>query len=133
MNKSILLLILFLNISIFGSAQSKPDTMPVYPGCEQTSQKMSCLKKQLLQHISNNFNDALLHAVKDTDQVNMMVSFTINFDGSIGNINIQSPYQSLNKEMERIINLVPKMVPAKTHGDPISIQYQLPLSFEIKN
>lgn len=132
MNKSILLLILLLNISVFGSAQSKPDAMPVYPGCEQISQKMPCLKKQLLHLISNNFNDALLHAVKDTAQVNMMISFTINFDGSIGNINIQSP-QSLNKEMERVINLVPNLVPAKAHRDPISIQYQLPLSFEIKN
>jgi len=133
MNQSILLFILFLNISTSGLAQSKPDAMPVYPGCEQALKKMPCLKKQLLQHISNNFDDALLQAVKDADQVNMMVSFHINFDGSIGNINIQSPYQPLNKEMERVIKLVPKMLPAKMHGDPISIQYQLPLSFEIKH
>jgi len=126
------LLFILFSFSNTLTAQSKPDSMPVYPGCEQAEQKMSCFREKLLNHISENFDTSLLHQIKDTNQVNMMISFNINFDGSLGNIKIDSPYKKLNAEMELVLTKVPKIIPAMANNEPISIQYQLPVSFDIK-
>ena len=125
-------LLVTLNLTFMAVGQSRPDEMPVYPGCEQATEKMQCFKKEFLSHISENFNSDLLKQVKDADQVNMMINFTIVWDGTLSNIDIKSPYDFLNEEMQRVLQLVPKLTPAKSHGDPIAMQYSLPVSFEIK-
>jgi len=127
-----IVMLLALNLTFMAAGQSRPDAMPVYPGCEQATEKMACLKKQLLSHISENFNSDLLKKVKDADQVNMMINFTIVWDGTLSDFDIKSPYNFLNEEMQRVLLLVPKLIPAKSHGEPVAMQYSLPVSFEIK-
>ena len=127
-----IVLLLALNLTFMAVGQSRPDTMPVYPGCEEATAKMACFRKQLLSHISENFNTDLLKKIKDADQVNMMINFMIVWDGTLSDFEIKSPYDFLNKEMERVLQLVPKLTPAKSHGEPVAMQYSLPVSFEIK-
>jgi len=124
---------LFLVISSLKmNAQSRPDTLPVYPGCEQTEQKMTCFKDKLLQHIADNFDIGLLNNVKDADNVNMLIVFTIDVDGKLTDVDINSGYTVLDKEMLRTLQLVPTLIPAKSNGEAVPMQYSLPVSFEIK-
>ena len=127
-----IVLLLALNLTFMAVGQSRPDEMPVYPGCEQSTEKMTCFKKQLLSHISENFNSDFLKKIKDADQVNMMINFTIVWDGTLSDFDIKSPYDFLNDEMQRVLLLVPKLTPAKSNGEPVAMQYSLPVNFEIK-
>jgi len=113
-------------------AQKQPDQLPVFPGCEQVKEKMPCFKEKVLEHISANFNTDLLHQVKDTKQVNMFVQFEISPEGKLQNFEITSPYDALNQEMKKVLQSLPKVQPAQSGGNAISMQYQLPIVFEIK-
>ncbi len=113
-------------------AQQQPDQLPVFPGCEQVKEKMPCFKEKVLEHISANFNTDLLHQVKDARQVNMFVQFEISPEGKLQNFEITSPYDTLNQEMKKVLQSLPKVQPAQSGGNAISMQYQLPIVFEIK-
>ncbi len=113
-------------------AQSRPDSMPVYPGCETAKEKMPCLKEKLLDFIAGNFNQDILFSIKDSSSVQMLITFIIDTDGSLTEIHINSPYDSLNTEMQRVLSKLPKIIPAKKGQTPVTMQYQLPVSFDIK-
>jgi len=114
------------------TAQQKPDTMPVYPGCEKEQAQMSCFKEKLLDHISTHFDTQLLDTIQDTKQVSMLIYFHIDIDGKLKKIVVQSPYEQLNTAMKSVIESAPTVLPAKAAGQPIMMQYRLPVVFEIK-
>jgi protein TonB len=114
-------------------AQNRPEQMPVYPGCEQADKKMACFKEKLLEFITENFNSDLINAIKDTDEISMLVIFVIDETGKPVDMSIQSAYPKLNDEMKRVLQLLPDIKPAKTDNYPIRMQYELPLVFEPKS
>ncbi len=111
-------------------AQQKPDKLPVYPGCEQSQDKMACMKDEILSFIGEEFNADLLKQIKDTKQMSMSIVFVIDESGNIENIRINSGYDSINKEMLRVIKKLPKIKPAESGGQPIPMRYELPLFFD---
>ena len=128
--------LLFIGVMILATqstqAQQRPDKMPVYPGCEQAEKNMSCMRESILNFIGKNFNSDLLHDIKDTQQVSVLVSFVIDEYGEIDEIIIDSAYAKLNAEMKRVIKLLPKIKPAEANNIPIAMKYQIPVVFEIK-
>ena len=121
---------LFMNLN-HATAQERPDELPVYPGCEQEAQKMSCFKEHLLNFMVDHFDSDLLKKVKDTKQVSMFVSFVIDENGALDQVQIQSGYDYLNEEMKRVLSKVPVIQPAKKDGQPIPMRYELPVIFEV--
>jgi len=120
---------------IAGNTQAqnqKPDQMPVYPGCEQAEKPMLCMRTNILDFIGKNFNSDLLHPIKDIDEVNIYVQFVIDSVGEIRSIKISTDYPDLKKEMLRVIKKLPSIKPAKSEGNSIDMQYEIPISFEIK-
>jgi len=113
-------------------AQQKPDKMPVYPGCKQTEKPMTCMREKILNFIEENFKTKLLHEINDAEQVTLLVNFVINEEGKIENVVVQSDYSKLNVEMERVINLLPIIKPAKIEEIPVNMQYNLPVVFDLK-
>jgi len=127
--------LLFFNMFLYTSVitAQAPDTMPVYPGCEQVKQKMPCFKEKLTAFIAENFRANLLQKIPENQQVSMLINFYIDIDGNLKQVKVQSEYDFLNDEIERILQLVPPIKPAESNGAPISIQYQLPVVFNAKN
>ncbi len=130
--KILLIIITFIFFTPTTIAQNRPDSMPVYPGCETAEQKMPCLKDKLLNFISENFNQDLLYEIKDAKTVEMLITFVINTDGKLSDIKIQSSYNQLNEAMKKVLLQLPGIKPAQVENNPVSMQYQLPVSFEIK-
>jgi len=128
-------LTLFIGVMLYVApvrAQA-PDTMPVYPGCEQSEQKMPCFKEKLTAFIAENFQADLLQKITEDDQVSMMIRFNIDENGTLQQIDVQSGYDFLNDEIKRILQQVPPIKPAQSNGVPVTIQYQLPVVFDTKN
>jgi len=130
--RTILLLFFWTSMHFYTLKAQMPDQMPVYPGCEQAEQKMPCFKEKLLNFIAENFDSDLLQKIDDTGEVKMMITFIIDTDGSLDEVEIKSAYDSLNDEMKKVLSRVPKITPASQNGSPVRMQYELPVIFEIK-
>ncbi len=62
-----------------------------------------------------------------------LVAFIVNEDGSITNIKIQkSSWQILDDEAMRVVQLMPKWIPAQLEGKPKKEMVILPILFNLK-
>lgn len=99
------------------------EQMPSYPGGQGA----------LMKYISDNLqypSDARESHVEGL----VFVQFTVRKDGSITDAKvIRSVEQSLDEEALRIIRSMPKWIPGKQNGKPVSCKYQVPVEFRLDN
>lgn len=91
------------------------EDVPIFPGCENESDKRACFNSMIQKHISKNFRYPEI-AQEMGIQGRVSVMFTIQKDGSIGNIRMRGPDKNLEAEAARIIGKLPKMTPGKQRG-----------------
>ena len=60
------------------------------------------------------------------------VVFTIEKDGSIGNVRMRGPHEVLEGEAARIISKLPKMTPGKQRGTPVKVPFAIPITFKLQ-
>ncbi len=61
----------------------------------------------------------------------IFVSFEIDKNELITNLRSRSPHPDLGNEAERVIKLLPKMLPGKQDGKPVNVLYALPITFRV--
>ncbi|WP_299488377.1 energy transducer TonB [uncultured Allomuricauda sp.] len=106
--------------------------IPVFPGCENLSQKEAilCFQEKMQDHISSHFIYPPEAAINNiSGRVNIV--FIISKEGNITNIEAKGPHKLLENEAIRIIEFLPKMEPGKQNGEPIKIPYSIPITFSI--
>ncbi len=107
------------------------DEVPVFPGCEEAADKRACFNEMIQRHISKNFNypreaqDKGIHG-----RVNVI--FTIQRDGSIGNLKMRGPDRLLENEVERIIKRLPQMTPGEHEGETVDVPFSIPVTFKLQ-
>jgi len=109
------------------------ENAPVFPGCEQEKteeDKRTCFQQQMLKHIRKNFRYPEI-AQELGLQGRVSVVFTVQKDGSIGNVRLKGPHESLEKEAARIISKLPKLQPGKQRGTPVKVPYSIPITFKL--
>ncbi len=106
---------------------------PVYPGCESASksQRRDCFNKKIQEHIQKHFRYPSI-AMDMQIQGKVYVRFVIGSDGNITGIQSRGPDPHLEKEAERIINLLPQMIPGKQRGRPVRVPYSVPINFKLQ-
>lgn len=63
----------------------------------------------------------------------VIVSFVIEKDGSISNARVvRSIHPSLDAEAIRIVKKMPKWIPGKNNGQPVRVEYIMPISFKLQ-
>ena len=63
----------------------------------------------------------------------VIVSFVIEKDGSISNARVvRSIHPSLDAEAIRIVKTMPKWIPGKNNGQPVRVEYIMPISFKLQ-
>ncbi|VAW12013.1 putative TonB-dependent receptor [hydrothermal vent metagenome] len=107
------------------------ENVPVFPGCENASNKRTCFNKMIQKHISKNFRYPEI-AQEMGVQGRVSVMFTIQKDGSIGNIRMRGPDKNLEKEAARIIGKLPKMTPGKQRGRAVRVPFSIPIMFKLQ-
>ena len=71
-------------------------------------------------------------AIKNEDEGEVIIGFVVNIDGSLEQIEvIKSVSKELDEESIRLINKMPKWIPARQTGDKVRSRYKLPLNFEL--
>ena len=109
----------------------KVEEVPTFPGCEDTKDKKSCFNEMMLSHINENFSYPL-EAQKAGIQGRVAVLFTITEEGLIDNVRKRGPDKLLEDEVERIIKLLPKMIPGKNKSKAVDVAYSIPIDFKLQ-
>ncbi len=107
------------------------ESVPIFPGCEKGTKKeiTACFEQKLKEHIAEHFVYPKL-AKEMGIYGRVYVLFAIDKHGYVSNIQTRGPDKILEDEAERIIKLLPKMVPGKQRGKPTKVTYSLPMYFK---
>ncbi len=99
---------------------------PIFPGCNQTIDKLDCFKKKLASHIKTNLvysktgkNEELLGEV--------VLTIAISEFGHGQLINIIGGNSAIRTKIERVIELLPEMQPGSWEGDNWGVYYSFPI------
>lgn len=112
------------------------EDVPVFPGCESEKSKganavRACFNEMMQKHIRKNFRYPEI-AQEMGVQGKVTVMFTIQKDGSIGNIRYRGPDKNLEKEALRIIEKLPKMTPGMQRGRAVRVPFSIPITFRLQ-
>ncbi len=105
--------------------------VPIFPGCENATDKRACFGKMMQQHIKKVFRYPELEQEMGI-QGKVSVMFDINKDGSIGNIRKRGPNGNLEDEAARIIGKLPKMTPGKQRDQNVKVSFSIPITFKLQ-
>ncbi|MFD0799338.1 energy transducer TonB [Maribacter chungangensis] len=104
---------------------------PIYPGCENETDKRDCFAKMVQKHIGQVFRyPEQERELGIQGRVNVM--FDIQKDGTIGNIRMRGPNDNLENEAGRIIGKLPKMTPGKQRDRNVKVSFAIPITFKLQ-
>lgn len=108
---------------------------PVYPGCKGNKEQLKkCFNSEVMAFFGKHFNVNLAKELGLTSgKKRLFVVFTINNKGNITDVKARGPHPILEKEVARVINLLPKLTPGKQRGMPVGVSYSIPVTFEVIN
>ncbi|PTM11462.1 MAG: energy transducer TonB [Bacteroidetes bacterium] len=111
------------------------ENVPVFPGCEagNNDAKRACMSEKITAFVQKKFNTDLAGDLGLTGRQRISVVFKIDKTGSIVGVRSRAPHPSLEKEAERVINLLPKMKPGKQRGKAVIVPYSLPILFQVQD
>lgn len=108
---------------------------PTYPGCEEATEKenKACFTAAITKHIMTNFNADLADDLGlSSGTKKIYTTFKISKTGKITGLKVRAPHPELDKEAERIINMLPTMTPGSHEGKKVDVTYTLPIAFKVK-
>lgn len=110
------------------------EDVPVFPGCEGKSKAATkrCFQKKIQEHVMKHFEYPET-ALEMGIQGRVSVIFVIDAKGVTRNVRSRGPDRVLEKEAERIIRLLPDMIPGKQRGRPVKVSYAVPIFFKYNN
>ena len=107
------------------------DEAPVFPGCEDATDKRACFLENVQNHVRKHFRYPE-EAQEQGIQGRVAIMFGINAEGDIVDIKSKGPSPILEAEAQRIITRLPKMKPAKQDGKPADVIFSIPITFRLK-
>lgn len=111
------------------------EKVPVFPGCEwatNNEQRRACLNEKVTRFVSEQFDADKGQSLGLHGLQRIFVNFKITKNGDIEILETKAPHIKLEKEANRVINKLPKMVPAQHGKKSVDVLYTLPISFQVK-
>ena len=98
------------------------EQMPEFPGGQNG----------LIQYLSKNIMYPIV-AKENKIQGRTLVSFVVEKDGKISNVQVlrSSGDMMLDREAMRVIRTMPRWRPGYMKGQPVRVQYQIPITFKL--
>ena len=108
------------------------ESVPIFPGCSGSKAEIrQCFQQKMQEHIQKHFKYPDV-AIELGMKGRVIVVFVIDKDGSITGIRSRGPDKLLEKEAERIISKLPKMIPGKQRGRAVRVPYSIPIHFKLE-
>ncbi|MGJ8549255.1 energy transducer TonB [Winogradskyella wichelsiae] len=107
------------------------EKVPQFPGCKGNNAELkACFEQKMQAHLQKNFRYP--KAASDLNiQGKVYVFFLIDKTGRVSKIKSRGPDQLLETEAERIISLLPKMIPGQQRDMAVSMPYSVPINFKL--
>ena len=108
------------------------ERVPQFPGCKGTNDELrACFQAKMQEHLQKHFRYP--NAAADLNiQGRVFVFFLIDKNGVVSKIKSRGPDQLLETEAERIIGLLPKMIPGKQRNKSVGVPYSIPINFKLQ-
>jgi len=107
---------------------------PIFKGCEGLSKEDNkiCFDKKMKRFVQRNFNSGLANEVGlNSGKYKIQTQFIIDNKGNVVDIKIRAPHTRLKKEMQQLIEKLPKFTPGLQRNKPVQVRYTLPISFHV--
>ncbi|MGB3774271.1 MAG: energy transducer TonB, partial [Leeuwenhoekiella sp.] len=107
---------------------------PTYPGCEELAdneEKKECMSNSITAFVQKNFDTGLGKKLELTGINKVYVQFKIDASGNVEFMGSRGPHPALEKEAERVVNLLPHMKPGVQKGQNVGVLYALPIVFQV--
>tara|TARA_B100000809_G_scaffold38098_1_gene33339 strand:- start:31654 stop:32424 length:771 start_codon:yes stop_codon:yes gene_type:complete len=110
------------------------ENVPVFPGCKGNQDELkNCFSKHIRRHVNRNFDAGLGQELGlSPGKKKILVMFKIDHTGAITEIQARASHPSLEKEVNRVVKTLPRMIPGKQRGRAVSVRYSLPISFLVE-
>ncbi|WP_400077847.1 energy transducer TonB [Winogradskyella sp. R77965] len=109
------------------------EKVPQFPGCKGNNDELrACFQKKMQEHLQKNFRYPNAAAELNI-QGRVFVFFLIDKNGKVTKIKTRGPDQLLETEAERIISLLPKMIPGKQRNKSVGVPYSIPINFKLRD
>ena len=122
-----------LNMTEGGVPFAEVETVPIYPGCNETTNEVAkeCLKDKITQFVNTNFDTNAVKPFAEKGTNRIYVRFAITKEGNIDNIQARASSPELVKEAKRVVAMLPRMKPGEKDGEPVNVFYTLPILFQV--
>lgn len=108
------------------------EQVPKFPGCKGNNQELRiCFQQKMNEHLQKHFRYPEAAAELNIHG-RVFVFFKIDKHGKVVGIKSRGPNHLLETEAERIISLLPKMVPGKQRNKPVGVPYSIPINFKLQ-
>ncbi|WP_299767609.1 hypothetical protein [uncultured Dokdonia sp.] len=103
--------------------------IPSFPECQNRSKEETkeCVSNIFQRIVQKNFNADNFEQLSVNNVLRIFTSFTINTNGDITNISSRPAFPGIQEEVERVLELVPRLSPGKQRGIPVNTLYSLPI------
>lgn len=103
------------------------DLFPTFPGCGRNDE--DCFKTSVKNHFFEYFNWNIFKEMElKNNNLKINLHFTVANNGHIVYAFGTSNNKQLLIEIERVLNLLPVMTPAKESGKTVAVKYSIPLT-----
>lgn len=110
------------------------EEVPVFPGCKGTNEELKkCFSKKVQRHYSKKFDADLSNELGlPPGKKRMYIQFRIDEQGNITEVRAKAPHPKLQKEVARVLKLLPKMKPGKQRGTPVGVRYSFRVRLDVE-
>lgn len=101
------------------------ENVPIYPGCEDLNPEdtKQCFIDNVTQFITTEFDTNIAKNLKLSGVQEIEIFFKINEKGYVSNIKVRDTYLELQAEAVRVLNKIPRMIPASKNGTSVGVDY----------
>ncbi|GAA4971757.1 energy transducer TonB [Algibacter aquimarinus] len=111
------------------------EQVPVYPGCENkktNDAKRKCMSDKITKLVQRKFDTELANELGLSGKQVIRTQFKIDNTGKVVDIKTRGTHPDLEKEAERVINIIPEMTPGKQRDINVGVIYSLPIVFQVQ-
>ena len=115
-------------------AEELADTPVVYPGCTGSVEEIrACNKESFIAYIKSEFNHEIgKQAGLKKGDYEIGVVMHVNKAGRVFSLRVTAPNAQLKREMERVVNKTPHVVPATEAGEPVGVSVKFLVDFKVE-